>query len=261
MYPDFVTSIAGFGVGIVVGMTGVGGGALMTPLLLLVFGVAPQTAVGTDLLFAAITKSVGAFSHGRRGTVDWTIVRRLLWGSIPASVVTLLLLHTNTVSRVEDQLVVRALGTALVVTSLATLFKGALHELGRRLRIAEPAKFRRLQPLLTIVAGALIGTMVTLTSIGAGALGAVMLTYLYPLRLTPAKLVGTDIAHAIPLALVAAAGYLVMGSIDFGLLGWLLLGSIPGILLGSYWGSVVPGRLLRTLMAVVLMFVGLRLLR
>jgi len=261
MYPDFVTSIAGFGVGIVVGMTGVGGGALMTPLLLLVFGVAPQTAVGTDLLFAAITKSAGAFAHGRRGTVDWTIVRRLLWGSIPASVVTLLLLHTNTVSRVEDQLVVRALGTALVVTSLATLFKGALHEFGRRFRIDEPAKFKRVQPILTVVSGALIGAMVTLTSIGAGALGAVMLTYLYPLRLTPAKLVGTDIAHAIPLALVAAGGYLVMGSIDFGLLGWLLLGSIPGILLGSYWGSVVPGRLLRTLMAVVLMFVGLRLLR
>ena len=120
MVPDYVTSVAGFGVGIVVGMTGVGGGALMTPLLLLVFGVAPQTAVGTDLFFAAITKTVGAFSHSRRGTVDWTVVRRLLMGSIPASIVTLLLLHTNTVSKVEDKLIVGALGVAL---TSATSFK------------------------------------------------------------------------------------------------------------------------------------------
>ena len=260
MYPDYITSIAGFGVGIVVGMTGVGGGALMTPLLLLVFGVAPQTAVGTDLFFAAITKTVGAFSHSRRGTVDWTVVRRLLMGSIPASIVTLLLLHTNTVSKVEDKLIIGALGTALVVTSLATLFKGALHDLGRRLRINAPSEFKRVQPVLTVVAGAMLGTMVTLTSIGAGALGAVMLTYLYPLRLTPAKLVGTDIAHAIPLAVVAGAGYFAMGSIDFALLGWLLLGSIPGVLIGTYFGSVVPDRLLRTLIALVLMFVGVRLL-
>lgn len=188
------------------------------------------------------------------------VVRRLLFGSIPASIVTLLLLHTNTVSKMEDKLIVGALGTALVVTSFATLFKGALHDLGRRLRINAPSEFKRVQPVLTVVAGALLGTMVTLTSIGAGALGAVMLTYLYPLRLTPAKLVGTDIAHAIPLAVVAGAGYLVMGSIDFALLGWLLLGSLPGVLIGTYFGAVVPDRLLRMMIAVVLMFVGVRLL-
>jgi uncharacterized membrane protein YfcA len=261
VYPDYVTSIAGFGVGIVVGMTGVGGGALMTPLLLLVFGVAPQTAVGTDLLFAAITKSVGAVSHSLKGTVDWIVVRRLLWGSIPASIVTLLLLHGKAVSKVEDTLIVNALGTALIVTSIATLFKAKLHDLGRRLRIGAPSEFKRVQPILTIVAGAFLGTMVTLTSIGAGALGAVMLTYLYPLRLTPAKLVGTDIAHAIPLALVAGAGYFAMGSIDFTLLGWLLLGSVPGILVGAHLGSIVPDRYLRRMIALVLLFVGARLLR
>jgi uncharacterized membrane protein YfcA len=258
--PDYAISLSGFFVGVIVGLTGVGGGSLMTPLLLLVFGVPAQTAVGTDLLYASITKSAGAVAHWSNKNIDWQVVRRLSYGSIPAALATLALLHSNAISGVEDRLIVVAVGWALIVTSVAQIAKPLLHRVGQRFRSVRPAQFRSLQPTLTVIGGAIIGALVALTSIGAGALGAVMLLYLYPYRLTPVRLVATDIAHAIPLALVAGAGHLALGNIDFSLLGLLLIGSIPGIVLGAHLATKSPEQLLRGTLAAILAFVGIRLI-
>ena len=229
---DFLNPLAGFLVGTLVGLTGVGGGALMTPLLVVMFGVAPQTAIGTDLLFACVTKSVGVLVHGARGSIDWLVLRRLALGSLPAAALTLLLIRYFPPDKNLKVLLLTALGVALAITSVAMLFQPALHRLGKRLRSSDPDRFKGAQPGLTVLAGAVLGFLVTLTSVGAGALGVVMLVYLYPYRLTPSKLVGTDIAHAIPLTLLAGLGHLSIGNVDIALLGSLLLGSIPGIVLG-----------------------------
>ncbi|MET0916974.1 MAG: sulfite exporter TauE/SafE family protein [Burkholderiales bacterium] len=257
---DLLNPLAGFLVGVVVGFTGVGGGALMTPLLVFLFGVAPQTAIGTDLLFAAVTKGFGGWVHGARGSIDWLVLRRLALGSLPAAIVTLTLLHYFPEQRQMGALLLPALGIALLLTSIAMLFQRSLHRLGQRLRTTRPDGFKHAQPGLTVVAGALLGFLVTLTSVGAGALGVVMLVYLYPYRLTPAKLVGTDIAHAIPLTLVAGLGHWSLGNVDFSLLGSLLLGSIPGIILGSRLSINVNRVHVRNGIAVMLAFVGGKLL-
>ena len=257
---DLITPLAGFIVGVLVGFTGVGGGALMTPLLVFLFGVAPQTAIGTDLLFASITKGFGGWVHGARGSIDWVVLRRLAAGSLPASVLTLVLLHQFPAQRQAGTLLLPALGVALALTSVAMLFIPTFHRLGRKLRTSAPERFKRAQPGLTVLAGALLGFLVTLTSVGAGALGVVMLVYLYPYRLTPTKLVGTDIAHAIPLTLVAGLGHWSLGNIDFALLGPLLLGSIPGIILGSRLGIKVDHGYVRTAIAVMLAIIGGKIL-
>jgi uncharacterized protein len=257
---DLLNPLAGFLVGVLVGFTGVGGGALMTPLLLLLFGIAPQTAIGTDLLFAAITKVFGAWVHGKRGSIDWLVLRRLASGSLPAAVITLLVIRYFPPDQGLKALLLPALGVALVVTSVAMLFQPRLHRIGKTLRTTAPERFKQAQPGLTVVAGALLGVLVTLTSVGAGALGVVMLVYLYPYRLTPPKLVGTDIAHAIPLALVAGLGHTSLGNVDFGLLGALLLGSIPGIVLGSRLSVKVNTAHVRTAIALALALVGGKLL-
>lgn len=256
---EYALSLSGFLVGVIVGLTGVGGGALMTPILLLVFAVAPQTAVGTDLLFAAITKSVAVVGHSFKNTIDWLVMRRLLYGSIPASLLMLLVLRFDWIGRLEDDLIVIVLASALVVTGIAQLARAVLHRIGAQKRTNKPSQFRSAQPALTIIAGAVIGALVTLTSIGAGALGAAVLTYLYPYRLTPVRLVATDIAHAIPLALVAGMGHLTLGNVDFNLLGLLLMGSIPGIVIGSWMATRASDGLLRSLIGVVLVLVGVRL--
>jgi uncharacterized membrane protein YfcA len=258
---DFSAIVSGFGVGVVVGLTGIGGGALMTPILVLLFGVAPHTAVGTDLLFACITKMFGVWMHGRRGTVDWRVAGRLAAGSLPAALLIIVGLgHIGVAEHFRDQVILNALGVALVLTGIGLLFRARLHQLGKALRMQAPAGFKRLQPTLTVLAGAVVGCLVALTSVGAGALGTVMLVYLYPYRLNPAKLVGTDLAHAIPLTLLAGGGHLFLGNVDFLLLGDLLLGSIPGILLGSALATRAPDRVLRHAIALVLLAVGGRLL-
>lgn len=257
---DGMTTLAGFGVGAIVGVTGVGGGALMTPILVLLFGVAPAAAVGTDLWFAAITKMVGGAVHHRKGSVDWQVIRRLCLGSLPVSIGTLLWLHSTGGSQVKQGLILNALGGVLLVTALAMVFKKQTQAVGQALRSTAPESFKRAQPGLTVLAGAILGFLVTLTSVGAGALGAVMLVYLYPYRMNPARLVGTDIVHAIPLTLVAGAGHMVMGNVDFALLGNLLLGSVPGILLGSVLSSKAPEKLLRSAIAMLLVAVGVKLL-
>lgn len=262
---DWLNAMAGLGVGVMVGLTGVGGGALMTPILVLLFGVAPALAVGTDLWFAAITKLVGGTVHHRTGSVDWQVVRRLCAGSLPASVATLLVLHALGAGAIEHGLIVHGLivhglGAVLLLTALAMLAKKRLHAVGQALRSHAPAEFKRAQPALTVAAGALLGLLVTLTSVGAGALGAVMLVYLYPFRMKPNRLVGTDIVHAVPLTLVAGSGHLLMGNVDFALLGQLLAGSIPGIVIGSLLAYRTPEAWLRKGIAFVLAAVSLKLL-
>jgi uncharacterized membrane protein YfcA len=257
---DVPTMLSGLGVGIVVGLTGIGGGALMTPLLVLAFGVAPQTAVGTDLLFASITKVFGVLIHGRRGTVDWQVVRRLAAGSLPAASIALVVLVYVGGEQIRTGVIVSTLAVALLLTAFGLVFRRHLHQIGKRLRTDTPVRFKRMQPALTVSAGAIVGGLVALTSVGAGALGTVMLVYLYPYRLVGARIVGTDLAHAIPLALVAGTGHLLLGNIDFALLATLLTGSIPGIVLGSLLSTRASEPLIRYAIAAVLVVVAGKLL-
>jgi len=260
MIDGWLYSLAGAGVGFTVGVTGIGSGALMTPILVMLFGVSPALAVGTDLLFASVTKFFGAAMHGRHGSIDWLVVRRLALGSLPAAGLTAAFLAFNGGQKFGEGVILQALGVALVLTAIGLMLKGRLHGIGQRLRTEMPAQFKAMQPALTVAAGAILGVLVTMTSVGAGALGTVMMVYLYPYRLTPAKLVGTDLAHALPLALVAGLGHLVIGNVDFALLGWLLVGSIPGIVLGSLAATRAPAAWVARAIAVVLAIIGVRLL-
>ncbi len=249
-------TVSGFVVGFVVGITGVGGGSLMTPLLVLGFGVAPVTAVGTDLLYAALTKLGGSWAHSRKGTVDWRAVRLLAAGSVPAALVSVWLLHEVRLDeRSVKALITGVLSVALVLTALALLVKPHLHRLVTRLRGGDGAAAGDHPRKATVAAGALLGMLVALSSVGAGALGVVLLQFLYP-RTPAARIVGTDIAHAVPLTLIAGLGHAAIGSVDFGLLGSLLLGSLPGIYLGSHVGVRIPERVLRPTIAVMLLAVG-----
>lgn len=253
---DLLHGVAGLLVGAIVGVTGVGGGALMTPILVMMFGVAPTTAVGTDLLYASITKMFGTAVHHQAGTVDWQVVRRLALGSLPAAALTLAWMHFQHVGQVRGGLITFTLGIALVVTALGILFKEPIHALGTRLRLADSARFKALQPSMTVLCGVMLGAMVTLTSVGAGALGTAMLVYLYPLRLSAGKLVGTDLAHAIPLTMIAGLGHLTLGNVDLNLMLNLLAGSIPGVIVGSYVSTRAPVVPLRIAIACVLLFVA-----
>lgn len=257
---DLVTGVAGLLVGVVVGITGVGGGSLMTPILVLIFGIAPQTAIGTDLLFAALTKMVGTAVHHTAGAVDWRIVRRLACGSLPAAALTLIWMNWSGAGRISDGALIGAVAIALLITALGMAFKEHLHAFGRHLRVDVPESFKAVQRPLTVVTGVMLGILVTLTSIGAGALGTVALVYLYPLRLTPQKLVGTDLAHAIPLALLAGLGHLWFGNVDYALLANLMLGSVPGVIIGSKIAHRLPAIAVQRGIALVLGVVAIKLL-
>ena len=251
-------SVSGFAVGLLVGLTGVGGGSLMTPLLVLAFGVRPVTAVGTDLLYAAITKSGGSWVHHRHGNIDWRITGLLAAGSVPAAALTLLLLARIGVDgHGASGLVSTALGFALLLTAASLIFRQKLQALARRRAPAAGNAGRT--ALLTVLVGALVGALVSISSVGAGALGVTALSFLYP-RLAAHRIVGSDIAHAVPLTLVAGLGHWWLGSVDVPLLLNLLLGSLPGIALGSHLATRVPERGLRTLLAGVLLLVGGKLI-
>ncbi len=250
---------AGAVTGALVGLTGVGGGALMTPLLLLVFGVPPLAAVGTDLWFAAITKLFATRVHHSNGLIDWPVVKRLWLGSLSASALTLMWMKFHPLNGTATTFLKTTIAVAVSVTALAMLFQKPLHALGRRLRTSGGTGFKLVQPPLTVLAGAVLGVLVTLTSVGAGALGAVFLVYLYPLRLTPPRLIATDIVHAIPLAMFAGVGHLFVGDVQFGLLGNLLLGSIPAVILGAMLSARLPHVLLRGALATVLLSIGLKM--
>lgn len=252
-------SLAGVVTGFVVGLTGVGGGALMTPLLLLVFGVSPATAVATDLWFAAITKSVGAVLHHRSGAVDWQVAKRMWWGSLPVSLGTVVLVARG--SSVERSAGLgTAIGGVVLLTAVGLLAAPRLLAGARARRIADPVRFKAAQPALTVVAGALLGVCVALTSVGAGALGSVALVFIYPLRMTPHRLVATDVVHAIPLAVVAGSGYLVAGLVDGAMLVSMLIGSVPAVVVGTVLAHRLRGRALQVALAVVLAGVAAKLL-
>lgn len=250
--------IAGLFVGFVVGMTGVGGGSLMTPILLW-FGIPPTTAVGTDLLYAAFTKMGGVAVHHKKRNINWKITGWLALGSVPAALLTLWILDSITTDITAMNMIIKySLGWALLFTSVAILFKKKLLALSQKHSGDRFHYESNTQNILTIGIGVLLGTIVTLTSIGAGALGTVTLFFLYPLLPTP-KLVGTEIAHAVPLTLVAGLGHASMGNLDLMLLGQLLLGSLPGIYVGSMLSGKVPDLFLRNAIAVMLFMVGYKL--
>ncbi len=256
---DWFYTLSGFLVGFVVGVTGVGGGSLMTPLLVMVFGVAPATAVGTDLLYAALTKLGGSWAHSRNGTVDWKVAGLLAAGSVPAALLSLLLLKSLALDDAHlKALITGVLSVALVLTALALLFKPQLQALQRREGGAGYELKARTLGAATVATGAVLGALVTLSSVGAGALGVVVLLFLYP-RAPVSRIVGTDIAHAVPLTLVAGIGHAALGTVNFGLLGSLLLGSLPGIWLGSHAGIRIPERVLRVSLASMLLLIGGRL--
>ena len=250
--------IAGLVVGFIVGMTGVGGGSLMTPILLW-FGINPATAVGTDLLYAAITKSGGIFVHQKNKNIDWSITGWMTLGSVPAAALTLWLLSTlHTDTQAMNAIIRQALGFVLLLTALAILFKQQLLAFAHQHAGDHYHLSGRSLNALTVITGVMLGIMVTLTSIGAGALGTVALFLLYPFLPTK-RLVGTEIAHAVPLTLVAGLGHAGMGNMDWALLGYLLVGSLPGIYLGSHLSGRVPEQILRPCLATMLVFIGYKL--
>lgn len=251
--------VSGAITGFVVGLTGVGGGALMTPILLLFFGVAPTTAIATDLWFAAITKVVGARVHWSAGYVDWGVATRLWLGSLPVAIIVALTIGFGNRGASVEWLVT-IVGAMVLVAGFGLLVSSPALTLARRLRISRPRLFKRLQPVLTVVAGAFLGLCVALTSVGAGALGSVLLVMLYPLRMTPHRLVATDLVHAIPLAIVAGFGYLVAGAVDWGLLAGLLIGSIPAVIAGSRLAGRISATSVRRALAIVLIAVGIKVL-
>ena len=246
---------AGFVVGLLVGLTGVGGGSLMTPILLIFFNVKAAVAVGTDLLYASITKSVGIFAHGKLGNIDWIIVRLLAYGSIPASLLTLLYLKDLDIASDHAVSSIKFwLGIALLLTSVSVLFRNQLAKLSKTGHWVNP----QYTPALTVILGIILGFLVTLTSVGAGALGVTALLILYP-KLSITRIVGTDVAHAVPLTLVAGLGHASLGTVDYSLLGTLLIGSIPGIWIGSHLSAKVAEHWVRTLLALILVYVGQKL--
>ncbi|MEN9864755.1 MAG: hypothetical protein RL748_345 [Pseudomonadota bacterium] len=249
---------SGFAVGLLVGMTGVGGGSLMTPMLTLLFGVSPTVAVGTDLAFASITKSAGTLTHKMRGTVNWRIVKLLCMGALPAAILaTLWLKEFGTLNKEIGQIIRYSIAGSVLLTVCALLFKRKIMAWIN----AHPE--RQLQgtklDAATIIAGLVLGALVTISSIGAGAIGATLLVMMYP-HLTPAEIAGTDIAYAVPLTAIAAFGHWYLGSIDWTLLATLLIGSVPGITIGSFVARAVPERFLRGLLATTLTTVAAKLI-
>ena len=253
--PLFVLS--GFAVGFLVGMTGVGGGSLMTPLLILLFNVHPVTAVGTDLIYASVTKSGGSLVHGFNKTIDWRIVRRLATGSVPASLLTLGLLWVLKIDQASySTIVTKVLGVALLLTATAVLLRRKLLAgYARRVGVLSENQTR----LFTVATGVALGVLVTISSVGAGALGVTALLLLYPEQ-PVVKIAGSDISHAVPLTLIAGIGHLASGGVDLAVLAALLCGSLPGIMIASLFAPRLPDRALRVVLAVTLTVVSIRLL-
>ncbi len=256
---DLAQVFSGFAVGAIVGITGVGGGSLMTPLLVLLFGIAPATAVGTDLLYAAITKSGGTFMHARRGNVDWRIVGLLACGSLPAAGLTLSLTHHFAPGGLGNSthIITVALGIALMLTAVALVFRRRLQAWAQSHDVDALPSSRHAR--LTVLTGVVLGALVSLSSVGAGALGVTALFFLYP-RLPARRIVGADLAHAVPLTLVAGLGHWWLGNVNWVLLVTLLTGSLPGIFVGSHLAQHIPERVLRPILAGMLLLVGAKLI-
>ncbi len=254
-------SLSGLLVGLLVGLTGVGGGSLMTPLLVLLFRVHPATAVGTDLLYAAVTKTVGTSIHGTKRAIEWKVVGLLALGSIPVTIATLWAIQHFGKQDALSHLITLILGYALFLTAALLLLRGVIRRLAEKRQAEapeEPKTFRKRRALFTILTGAVLGVLVSLTSVGAGALGVTALILLYP-RLPTVRIVGSDIAHAVPLTFIAGMGYFMIGKVDVSMLIALLIGSIPGIIIGSLLAPKLPEGVLRVVLAAVLTLVGFKL--
>ena len=251
-----IYAIAGFAVGMLVGMTGVGGGSLMTPVLILLFGMSPAVAVGTDLLHAAVTKTAGSLVNGFNQTIDWRVVRRLATGSIPMTIATMSVLSALDINSAAARELINAVLTfALIVTAVTLLFRDRIVRLSAgRLDVLTP----RQAVVLTVIVGGVLGTIVSISSVGAGAIGVICLVLLYP-KLPTARIVGSDIAHAVPLTLAAGIGHWLLGSVDLQVVMFLILGSVPGILVGSYAALRIPEFALRIVLAAALVVVATKL--
>ena len=259
---DFIHIAAGALVGLIIGLTGVGGGSLMTPILVLGFGISPIIAVGTDLLYAALTKCSGVYFHHRNQTVDWKIVLLLGAGSVPCSIITLSILENLKKTGFNyDDIIMVTLGVMLILTSTIIMIKNQLISfIHSNHGDSVVVNFvRHYRPQITIICGCLLGCVVTISSVGAGAIGSAILFLLYP-RKSSIAIVGTDIAHAVPLTAIAGLGHLHFGSVNFGLLAGLLAGGIPAIYVGSFVGRKLPDNLLRPLIALLLLAMGIKLI-
>lgn len=262
---DLITSdstilvLFGLGVGILVGTTGMGGGSIMTPLLILVLGIKPTVAIGTDLAYAAVTKTVGGWRHWRQGTVDFGISFYLGIGSIPAALggVWVLNIIERHAGENFDHLVLVMIASALLLTSIAVSWRAIFHsDAGARER--ETIVLERRHKIAAVVVGLVVGFVLGVTSAGSGALIAVALILLF--RLTPHRVVGTDVFHAAILLWAAAAAHLVSGNVDLVMAGTLMIGSIPGVWLGSHLAMKLPAAGLRPLLGMVLLAAGMGLL-
>jgi uncharacterized protein len=252
---DWLYPLSGFVVGAVVGLTGMGGGSLMTPLLILLFGVHPLTAVGTDLLYAAVTKTAGTAIHSKSGNVDWRVAGLLAAGSVPATVITIWVLsRVSTQSPTIATTISISMGVALIIAAIAIFLRGRIRDYALA-RADKPTRTRYSGPI-TVVFGAVLGVLVSLCSVGAGALGVAVL--FFP-RLPPVRIVGSDLAHAVPLTLVAGLGHWLIGTVDWYIVGALLLGSLPGISIGSHVAARISDRFLLPVLASILVLIGLRL--
>jgi hypothetical protein len=259
---EFGYIISGFAVGMLVGITGVGGGSLMTPLLVFLFGFKPAIAVGTDLLYAAITKTGGVFVHHKsHKSVDWRVVSWMSLGSLPSAVATIFLIkHLIKIEKDITGLITFTLGVALILTAIAVLIRSFLTR--KKIREIEDSvissgRFKKMQIPATIFTGIILGLLVTISSVGAGALGTLAILFLYP-KMSTLKVVGTDLAHAIPLTAVAGFGHWSLGHVNFALLGTLLIGSLPGIWVGSHLSVKIPEKVLRPMLATLLLIIGLK---
>jgi uncharacterized protein len=249
----------GLGVGILVGMTGIGGGSLMTPMLILVFGVTPTTAIGSDLAYAAVTKTVGGYKHWTQRTVDFQLSTWMAFGSVPAAIfgVYVLTLLEDWLGTDFEDVVIILLAGALFLTGVATLIRALLKRMQERERNTIDPMERR-HKVAAVLLGLSVGFVLGVTSAGSGALIAVGLIMLF--RLTPQRVVGTDVFHAAILLWAAGLAHVTAGNVDFGLVGTILLGSVPGVWLGSHWSVRVDPAVLRTTLAVVLIGAGLALM-
>ncbi len=255
---DYALISFGLGVGVIVGMTGIGGGTLMTPMLILVFGVTPVTAIGTDLAYAAVTKTVGGYKHWRQRTVDLRLSSWMALGSVPAAIcgVWVLSLLEDWTGRDFDDLLLAVLAAALLLTGAATLVRALLKSMHQRER--DTIAMERRHKVAAIGLGVSVGFVLGVTSAGSGALIAVGLILLF--RLSPQRVVGTDVFHAAILLWAAGLAHVIAGNVDFGLAGTILIGSVPGVWVGSHWSVRVDPAVLRTTLAVVLIGAGLALL-
>jgi uncharacterized protein len=249
--------LAGCAVGFAIGLTGIGGGSLMTPLLI-AFGFPLPVAIGTDLLFAAITKANGVFLHHQRKNINWNIVKRLSYGSIPSSILTALILKKVFGDASNySQILTISLGVMLLLTSLVLIFKDKITQdfVYRPQFLASFAQ--RHYKSITIGSGVFLGIFVTLSSVGAGAFGTAILIMLYP-KLRSANIIGTDLAHAVPLTMIAGLGHLiVLGTVNLELLACLIIGSLPAVYVGTILGSKLPEKALRTILGATLFILGL----